>query len=167
MAPFGPLCTTAPGSMSCKYDRGWSPMRLYSVTGLKMTNPSFTWSRNSYFNVSCGCWGLESRFWQVSTGYTPNEFVFKTFMGSITSNSFSFMDELHVRMDQGNGCSQLVYTGIRIGRKCKQFLPLINSSFGSIYSMVLAWAFLEAFVWGGRPFPFLFFKTCISKHRFE
>ena len=25
-----------------------------------------------------------------------------------------------------------------------------------------AWAFLEAFVWGGRPFPFLFSKTLVA-----
>ena len=122
---------------SCKYECGRSPVRLYSVRGLHITNPIFTWSLNSCSNVSGGCWGPESRFWQVSTGYTGNEFVFKTFLGSTTSNSLSFMDELRVRMDQGSGYSRLLYTCIGIGRQCKQFLPLINSSSGSPYCMVL------------------------------
>ena len=32
---------------------------------------------------------------------------------------------------------------------------------------MVPWAFLEAFVWGGRPFPFLFLNSGKPKHIFD
>ena len=123
---------------SCKYEARNTPVRLYSVRGVNDRNPIFNWKVNECSNTVGKCWGPWHRYWQVSSGYTYNEFVFKNFKSpSSSESSLTFMDELRVKVAQGKGSCRLVYTGIGVGRQCRVFLPLYDSPSATPVRMVL------------------------------
>ena len=105
------------------------PMKIYQVKGVTTAKSCFDWKTNSCSSVnSSKCWGPSKRFFTISSSYNVNEFVFKTTSKHEDENGRSFLDEIRVNLNQGNGADRLVYTGIATGRHVNVFLPLITST---------------------------------------
>ena len=114
---------------SCKIDAmmdGRKPVKLYKVKGIT--------SENSWYDVrinSCSCsnlrncWGPNERYWTVLNGYSANQFVFKSSIGT-NCGGRSYLDEIRVNVVQGQGELRLEYGGICTARNCQMFFPLIS-----------------------------------------
>ena len=69
---------------SCKIDSmidGRKPVKLYKVKGITSQNSWYDVRINSCSNLQ-NCWGPNSRYWTILNGYSANQFVFKSSIGT-------------------------------------------------------------------------------------